>query len=67
MRDQLLVMALTPPIQLDSFGPTLASSDNRNNHLWFTWLTESQYGQYVLDGTIPGYKDTRGDSVHKHH
>eukprot|EP00971_Amphidinium_carterae_P271369 5385030-Amphidinium_carterae.1 len=43
MRDQLMAMTLTPPIQLVSFVPTLASSDDKHNYLWFTWLTESQY------------------------
>eukprot|EP00971_Amphidinium_carterae_P313104 6222356-Amphidinium_carterae.1 len=66
MRDHFMAMTLTPPIQLDSFTPTLAASNDHHNYLWFTWLTESQYGQFVLDGTVPGYKDTRSDNVHKH-
>eukprot|EP00971_Amphidinium_carterae_P259467 5148320-Amphidinium_carterae.1 len=60
-------MALTPPIQLDNFTPTLAASDDKNHYLWFTWLTESQYSQFATSGTVPGHKDTRGDSVHRHH
>eukprot|EP00971_Amphidinium_carterae_P026278 518384-Amphidinium_carterae.1 len=31
LRDQLIAMALTPPIPLDNFAPTLAA-DNRNNY-----------------------------------
>eukprot|EP00971_Amphidinium_carterae_P140343 2780285-Amphidinium_carterae.1 len=57
-RDRLIAMALTPRIQLDNFVPTLAT-DDKINYLWFTWLTDAQYGQYVLDGTVPGHKDTR--------
>eukprot|EP00971_Amphidinium_carterae_P120537 2388510-Amphidinium_carterae.1 len=66
VRDQLIAMALTPPITLDNFTPPLAT-DSRDNYLWFTWLTEPQYGHYLLEGTVPGYKDTRGDTVHRHH
>eukprot|EP00971_Amphidinium_carterae_P089991 1781371-Amphidinium_carterae.1 len=60
-------MSMTPSIQLDTFTPTRAASDDNQKYLWFTWLTESQYGQFLLDGQVPGYKDTRGDNVHKHH
>eukprot|EP00971_Amphidinium_carterae_P160989 3192166-Amphidinium_carterae.1 len=59
-------MSLTPRIPLDNFVPNLAAND-KNDYLWFTWLTDAQYGEYVLDGTVPGHKDTRGNSVHKHH
>eukprot|EP00971_Amphidinium_carterae_P182925 3630095-Amphidinium_carterae.1 len=58
LRDQLLTMALTPRIPLDNFVPNLATND-KNNYLWFTWLTCAQYGEYVLNGTVPGHKDTR--------
>eukprot|EP00971_Amphidinium_carterae_P072774 1439141-Amphidinium_carterae.1 len=61
VRDQLIAMAMTPRIQLDNFLPPLATED-QNNYLWFTWLTETQYGQYVLHGTVQGHKDTRGDT-----
>eukprot|EP00971_Amphidinium_carterae_P018055 355942-Amphidinium_carterae.1 len=62
MREQVITMSLTPPIQLDSFTPMTASSDDSQQYLWLTWLTESQYGQFVLNGQVPGYKDTRGDN-----
>eukprot|EP00971_Amphidinium_carterae_P137994 2735012-Amphidinium_carterae.1 len=58
MKDQLIAMSLTPSIQLDTFTPTRAATDDNQKYLWFTWLTESQYGQFVLDGQVPGYKDT---------
>eukprot|EP00971_Amphidinium_carterae_P181422 3599167-Amphidinium_carterae.1 len=61
LRDQLVTMALTPRIPLGNFVPNLATGD-KNNYLWFTWLTDAQYGQYAIDGTVPGHKDTRGDS-----
>eukprot|EP00971_Amphidinium_carterae_P229074 4544020-Amphidinium_carterae.2 len=52
-------------IQRDRFIPTAAVNDT-NNYLWFTWLTEAQYNDYKASGQVPGYKDTRGDNVHKH-
>eukprot|EP00971_Amphidinium_carterae_P250179 4966192-Amphidinium_carterae.1 len=58
LRDHLITMALTPPIPLDNFVPNLATSDT-NNYLWFTWLSDAQYGEYILNGTVPGHKDTR--------
>eukprot|EP00971_Amphidinium_carterae_P109898 2176994-Amphidinium_carterae.1 len=58
LRDHLIAMALTTPIPLDNFVPNLATKDT-NNYLWFTWLTDEQYGDYVLNGTVPGHKDTR--------
>eukprot|EP00971_Amphidinium_carterae_P238273 4730101-Amphidinium_carterae.1 len=42
LRDQLVAMTLTPRIPLDNFVPNLASTD-KNNYLWFTWLTDAQY------------------------
>eukprot|EP00971_Amphidinium_carterae_P198163 3932832-Amphidinium_carterae.1 len=37
------------------------------DYLWFTWLSQSQYEDFNETGFVPGYKDTRGDNVHKHH
>eukprot|EP00971_Amphidinium_carterae_P139923 2772090-Amphidinium_carterae.1 len=48
VRDHLIAMALTPPIPLDNFVPNLATGD-MNKYLWFTWLTDAQYGDYVLN------------------
>eukprot|EP00971_Amphidinium_carterae_P191400 3797806-Amphidinium_carterae.2 len=45
-------------IQHDAFTPTLASEDNKL-YSWWMWLSRPQYEQYVRDGTIPGYKETR--------
>eukprot|EP00971_Amphidinium_carterae_P304824 6057407-Amphidinium_carterae.1 len=54
------------PIQRDRFIPT-AAMNNTNDYLWLTWLTEAQYNDLKETGTVPGYKDTRGDNVHQHH
>eukprot|EP00971_Amphidinium_carterae_P164128 3253920-Amphidinium_carterae.1 len=62
----LTFISNTVPILRDTFIPT-AVADNLNIHLWFTWLTETQYNHFKETGTVPGHKDTRGDSVHKHH
>eukprot|EP00971_Amphidinium_carterae_P116739 2312192-Amphidinium_carterae.1 len=59
-------LARAATLQRDTFIPT-AAMNNLNIHLWFTWLTEAQYNDFKKDGRVPGYKDTRGDSVHKHH
>eukprot|EP00971_Amphidinium_carterae_P274460 5446391-Amphidinium_carterae.1 len=59
-------IANTATIQRDSFIPTAAMNDT-NVYLWFTWLTEAQYNDFKTAGTVPGYKDTGGDNVHKHH
>eukprot|EP00971_Amphidinium_carterae_P326929 6458031-Amphidinium_carterae.2 len=56
----------TATIQRDKFIPTAAMNDT-NEYLWFTWLTEAQHNDYKVLGTVPGYKDTRGDNVHRHH
>eukprot|EP00971_Amphidinium_carterae_P233741 4638465-Amphidinium_carterae.1 len=50
----------TATIQRDTFIP--AAMNNLNIHLWFTWLTEAQYNDFKAGGTVPGYKDTRGDT-----
>eukprot|EP00971_Amphidinium_carterae_P184676 3666607-Amphidinium_carterae.1 len=36
----------TMPVQRDSFIPTSAMNDT-SQYLWFTWLTQSQYQQFV--------------------
>eukprot|EP00971_Amphidinium_carterae_P196469 3898920-Amphidinium_carterae.1 len=54
------------PIQRDSFIPTSAMGDT-TQYLWFSWFTETQFQQFKETGTVPGYKETRGDNVHKHH
>eukprot|EP00971_Amphidinium_carterae_P349542 6491069-Amphidinium_carterae.1 len=59
-------MAKTMPIDTDSFNPMTAETD-RQSYLWVTWLTKSQFDSYLINGTVPGYKETRGDNVHKHH
>eukprot|EP00971_Amphidinium_carterae_P001299 25664-Amphidinium_carterae.1 len=59
-------LARAATIQKDTFIPT-AAMNNLNIHLWFTWLTEVQYNDFKTTGTVPRHKDTRGDSVHKHH
>eukprot|EP00971_Amphidinium_carterae_P214156 4249948-Amphidinium_carterae.1 len=56
----------TATIQRETFIPT-AAMNNLNIHLWFTWLTEVRYNDFKATGTVPGYKDTRGDTVHRHH
>eukprot|EP00971_Amphidinium_carterae_P195272 3874887-Amphidinium_carterae.1 len=67
MRDQVIAMSLTLSIQLDTFTPNRAAIDDNQKYLWFTWLTEAQYEQFKRTGTVPGHKDTRDDSVHRHH
>eukprot|EP00971_Amphidinium_carterae_P084562 1673598-Amphidinium_carterae.1 len=37
------------------------------DYLWFTWLSASQCNDFKETGSVPAYKDTRGDNVHKHH
>eukprot|EP00971_Amphidinium_carterae_P232342 4610368-Amphidinium_carterae.2 len=59
-------MAMTPPIDRDAFNPRTAETD-RQSYLWFTWLTPAQYNRFKVSGIVPAYKETRGDSVHKHH
>eukprot|EP00971_Amphidinium_carterae_P086632 1714408-Amphidinium_carterae.1 len=58
--------ASTATLPRDNFIPTAAMNDT-SVYLWFTWLTEAQYNDFKNTGTVPGYKDTRGDNVHKHH
>eukprot|EP00971_Amphidinium_carterae_P045144 888355-Amphidinium_carterae.1 len=41
--------------------------NDTNEYLWFTWLTEAQYNDFHSSGQVPGYKDTRGHNVHRHH
>eukprot|EP00971_Amphidinium_carterae_P319296 6346228-Amphidinium_carterae.1 len=44
--------------------------NDTNDYLWFTWLTDAQCNDFKgarSSGTVPGYKDTRGDNVHRHH
>eukprot|EP00971_Amphidinium_carterae_P229065 4543940-Amphidinium_carterae.1 len=48
------------------FIPSQAESDN-TSYIWWMWLSRPQHTQYATDGTIPEYKETRGDTVHKHH
>eukprot|EP00971_Amphidinium_carterae_P132680 2627713-Amphidinium_carterae.1 len=59
-------MSNSAPIQRDSFIPTSAMNDTVE-HLWFSWFTASQFEQFKQTGSVPGYKETRGDNVHKHH
>eukprot|EP00971_Amphidinium_carterae_P090046 1782504-Amphidinium_carterae.1 len=59
-------LANTATLPRDNFIPTAAMNDT-NKYLWLTWLTEAQYNEFVLSGQVPGYKDTCGDNVHKHH
>eukprot|EP00971_Amphidinium_carterae_P349711 6491169-Amphidinium_carterae.3 len=66
MREQLIEMTLTPPVKRDIFNPMTAATDPQP-YLWFTWHSAAQYDQYLVTGTVPGYKDTRGDNVHRHH
>eukprot|EP00971_Amphidinium_carterae_P142872 2830512-Amphidinium_carterae.1 len=67
VRETVIEMTLTPPIQRDSFNPLAAHNDDSQQYLWFMWLTEAQNSQFYKTGQVPGYKDTRGDNVHKHH
>eukprot|EP00971_Amphidinium_carterae_P067280 1331744-Amphidinium_carterae.1 len=62
----LWIKARAAPIIRDIFNP-IADINSLGIHLWFTWLTEAQYNDFKENGTVPGHKDTRGDSVHKHH
>eukprot|EP00971_Amphidinium_carterae_P165969 3289677-Amphidinium_carterae.1 len=59
-------MARAAPIIRDNFNP-VTDVCSLGIHLWFTWLTETQYTNFKDNGTVPGHKDTKGDSVHKHH
>eukprot|EP00971_Amphidinium_carterae_P130080 2576695-Amphidinium_carterae.2 len=47
--------------QRDSFIPTATMNDTFD-YLWFTWLSASQYEDFNQTGSVPGYKDTRGDN-----
>eukprot|EP00971_Amphidinium_carterae_P250994 4982469-Amphidinium_carterae.1 len=62
----LTQIANATPTLRDNFIPTQAAQDN-SPYIWWMWLTRPQYAQYVTDGTIPRYKETRGDTVLKHH
>eukprot|EP00971_Amphidinium_carterae_P306922 6099521-Amphidinium_carterae.1 len=65
----LTTVSNTATLQRDSFIPT-ASLNDTTNYLWFTWLTEAaeaQYNDFNTTAQVPGYKDNRGDNVHKHH
>eukprot|EP00971_Amphidinium_carterae_P130333 2581891-Amphidinium_carterae.1 len=62
-------MTLTAPIQRTGFNPHNARQYDNNEYLWFMWLSAEQYRQFrnlpdkfKIDGTVPGHKDTRGDS-----
>eukprot|EP00971_Amphidinium_carterae_P350663 6491675-Amphidinium_carterae.4 len=50
----------------DNFIPSQADTDN-TSYIGWMWLSRVQYTQYTYDGTIPGYKDMRSDTVHKHY
>eukprot|EP00971_Amphidinium_carterae_P292754 5812020-Amphidinium_carterae.1 len=52
--------------QCHTFISTTADQDI-GQHLWRMWLSEPQCNQYATVGTIPGHKEVKGDSVHKHH
>eukprot|EP00971_Amphidinium_carterae_P052715 1037891-Amphidinium_carterae.1 len=64
-------MSMAAPIQRDGFNPATAQRHDDQEYLWFMWLSEAQHRQFSRkgdkQGTMPGYKDTRGDNVHKHH
>eukprot|EP00971_Amphidinium_carterae_P247119 4907813-Amphidinium_carterae.1 len=62
MKDQVIQMTLTPPIQRDNFNPLAAYNEDSQQYLWFMWLTEAQHSQFHKTGQVPGYKDTRGDN-----
>eukprot|EP00971_Amphidinium_carterae_P348493 6490520-Amphidinium_carterae.3 len=57
----LTTISNSAPIQRDRFIPTASDT---NDYLWFTWLTDAQYNDFKETGTVPSYKDTRGDNVH---
>eukprot|EP00971_Amphidinium_carterae_P301531 5991067-Amphidinium_carterae.4 len=54
------------PIQRDAYIPTNADNDMTEG-LWWTCLTKAQLKRFQADGPMPGFKETRGDNVHKHH
>eukprot|EP00971_Amphidinium_carterae_P215662 4280800-Amphidinium_carterae.1 len=71
VRDIIIYTTMAAPIQRNGFNPANAHQHDNEEYLWFMWLTQEQYRQFALksdkQGTVPGYKDTHGDTVHKHH
>eukprot|EP00971_Amphidinium_carterae_P112827 2234452-Amphidinium_carterae.1 len=52
--------------QRDTFLPAMAGEENVEYN-WWIWFFRAHYEQYMRNGTIPGYKERRGDNAHKHH
>eukprot|EP00971_Amphidinium_carterae_P041451 813935-Amphidinium_carterae.3 len=53
-----------------SQGSTTSKAEpDKTSYMWWMWLSRPQctVSQYATDGTIPGYTETIGDTVHKHH
>eukprot|EP00971_Amphidinium_carterae_P212137 4209665-Amphidinium_carterae.1 len=61
----LTTIANAKTIERDNFIPTLAKDDTKL-YTWWMVLTRSQFKQYRNKGTIPAYKDSRGDNAHRH-
>eukprot|EP00971_Amphidinium_carterae_P235779 4679317-Amphidinium_carterae.1 len=59
-------LSSTRPIEHDSFIPTNSDNDT-TQYLWWSWFTDAQLTQFRANGTVPPWKETRGDNVHKHH
>eukprot|EP00971_Amphidinium_carterae_P028752 565984-Amphidinium_carterae.1 len=74
VREIVIDMTLSAPIQRVGFNPHSAHLHDNQEYLWFMWLSAEQFRQFrnvdkkfATTGTVPGHKDTRGDSVHRHH
>eukprot|EP00971_Amphidinium_carterae_P069163 1368958-Amphidinium_carterae.1 len=61
----LTTIANSYTIERRNFIPTMAKDDDKFYNWWMV-LTRSQFEQYSNHGTIPGYKDSRGDNGHRH-
>eukprot|EP00971_Amphidinium_carterae_P321804 6396660-Amphidinium_carterae.1 len=69
VREIVIDMTLSTPIQRNGFNPHNAHTLDNREYLWFMWLSQEQFRQFrnvpekfSIDGTVPGHKDTRGDS-----
>eukprot|EP00971_Amphidinium_carterae_P262474 5206477-Amphidinium_carterae.1 len=71
VREVVITMSMAAPIQRNGFNPATAQQNDSGEYSWFMWLSQDQYRQFSRkgdkQGTVPGYKDTREDNVHKHH
>eukprot|EP00971_Amphidinium_carterae_P053165 1047294-Amphidinium_carterae.1 len=71
VREIVIDMTLSARIQRVGFNPHSAHLHDNQEYLWFMWLSAEQFRQFrnvekkfATTGTVPGRKDTRGDSVH---